>query len=163
MKVLALLAVLVFTGTALLAQKTLPAANLKTLEGEDVDLAVFSGPGKTTIISMWATWCAPCKKELDAIHEVYDTWQSKYKVELVAVTIDTPRQLAKVKPLVDSKGWTFTILSDTDNQLRNSLGVMSIPQTFLVNSRGEIVYEHTGYAPGDELELEAQLKRLSGE
>lgn len=162
MKFLNLLAIILFvhftvSGTA---QNTLPSVNLKTLDGENVDLISFATNGKTTIISMWATWCAPCKKELDAIAEVYEEWQSEYNVELVAITIDTQRQLAKVKPMVASKGWKYTILSDANNQLRNAMGVVSIPQTFVVNSSGEIVYEHTGYSPGDELELEEKLKDL---
>lgn len=144
-------------------QNTLPSTILKTLDGQNVDLISFADNGKTTIISMWATWCAPCKKELDAIAEVYDEWQAKYNVELVAITIDTQRQLAKVKPMVESKGWRFTILSDANNQLRNSMNVMSIPQTFLVSPSGEIIYSHTGYSPGDEFELEEQLKRLVNE
>jgi thiol-disulfide isomerase/thioredoxin len=148
---------------AVFGQNTLPSANLKTLDGQHVDLISFADNGKTTIISMWATWCAPCKKELDAIAEIYEEWQLKYNVELVAITIDTQRQLAKVKPMVESKGWNYTILSDANNQLRNSLGVMSIPQTFVVSPGGEIVYSHTGYSPGDEFELEEQLKRLVNE
>lgn len=142
------------------SQNILPSTTLKTLDGQNVDLISFADNGKTTIISMWATWCAPCKKELDAIADVYDDWQAKYNVELVAITIDTQRQLAKVKPMVESKGWKFTILSDANNQLRNTMNVMSIPQTFLVSPSGEIIYSHTGYSPGDEFELEEELKRL---
>lgn len=165
MKVLQLLTLLVvfLLSTPVFGQNVLPSANLKTLDGKNVDLISFADNGKTTIISMWATWCAPCKKELDAIAEVYEEWQIKYNVELVAITIDTQRQLAKVKPMVESKGWKFTILSDANNQLRNSLGVVSIPQTFIVSSNGEIIYSHTGYSPGDEFELEDQLKRLVNE
>lgn len=144
-----------------LGQKTLPAVSLKTLDGDQVDLRSYADNGKPVIISMWATWCAPCKKELDNIAAVYDAWQSKYNVELVAITIDTHRQLAKVKPMVDSKGWKYTILSDADNQLRTSLGVMSIPQTYLINSAGEIIYSHTGYSPGDEDELEKKLQEIT--
>jgi peroxiredoxin len=165
MKVLHVLAVLViflFSAPAF-GQNTLPSVNLKTLDGKNVDLISFADNGKTTIISMWATWCAPCKKELDAIAEVYEEWQVKYNVELVAITIDTQRQLAKVKPMVESKGWKYTILSDANNQLRNAMGVVSIPQTFIISSSGEIIYSHTGYSPGDEFELEDQLKRLVNE
>lgn len=145
------------------SQNTLPSTSLKTLDGSNIDLISFADNGKTTIISMWATWCAPCKKELDAIAKVYEEWQDKYNVELVAITIDTQRQLAKVKPMVESKGWKYTILSDANNQLRNSMGVVSIPQTFLVSSSGEIIYSHTGYSTGDEFLLEEHLKRSINE
>lgn len=165
MKVLNVLALcfFIFLCSPAFGQKTLPSAALKTLDGQNVDLISFADNGKAKIISMWATWCAPCKKELDAIAEVYEEWQIKYNVELIAITIDTQRQLAKVKPMVESKGWKYTILSDANNTLRNTMGVNSIPQTFLVSPSGEIIYEHTGYSPGDEFELEDQLKRLVNE
>lgn len=165
MKVLRVLSVSLFMiiGVYAFGQNTLPSASLKTLDGQNVDLISFANNGKITIISMWATWCAPCKKELDAIAELYDEWQSKYNVELLAITIDTQRQLAKVKPMVESKGWTYTVLSDANNQMRNTLGVVDIPKTFLVNNLGEIVYTHVGYSPGDEFELEEEIKNLVGE
>jgi len=164
MKVLSILGVLVLLSIGIPAigqnQNTLPSANLKTLDGQNVNLIDFVGNGKITIISMWATWCAPCKKELDAIADLYEGWQEDYNVELLAITIDTQRQLAKVKPMVESKGWTYTILSDSNNQLRNNLGIVNIPQTFIVADDGKIVYTHTGYSPGDEYDLEKELKNL---
>lgn len=143
------------------AQNRLPKAEIKTLEGKTVNLADFGQSGKLTVISLWATWCTPCKQELDAIAELYPEWVEKYGVELVAITIDTQRQLAKVKPLVETKGWEYTILSDANNILGNILNFQTIPQTFLVNKAGEIVYTHSGYVPGDEFELEEKIKAWS--
>lgn len=166
MKVLWVLGVVFLLTSGMMSangQDMLPSVKLKTLEGETVDLASFASNGKVTIISMWATWCAPCKKELDAIAGLYEQWQKKYNVELVAITIDTHRQLAKVKPMVELKAWPYKILSDADNQLRTLLKVESIPQTFVVNTNGVIVYSHTGYSPGDEVELEEQLMNLKGQ
>lgn len=166
MKVLRTLSLAFFMTISLTAfgQNTLPSVTLKTLEGQDVNLASYAAnSGKVIIISMWATWCAPCKKELDALADLYDMWQEKYQVELLAITIDTQRQLAKVKPMVESKGWPFTILSDANNQLMERMGVLSIPHTFVVSNTGEIVYSHIGYAPGDEDELEKKLIELAGQ
>lgn len=165
MKVLGILSLAFFMAIGITAQgqNTLPAITLKTLDGQDVNLATYPADGKVIIISMWATWCAPCKKELDALADLYDTWQEKYQVELLAITIDTQRQFAKVKPMVESKGWPFTILSDANNQLMERMGVLSIPHTFVVSSTGEIVYSHIGYSPGDEIELENKLRELAGQ
>ncbi len=146
---------------SLQAQKQLPEAEIKTLEGKTVNLADFGKSGKITVISLWATWCTPCKQELDAIAELYPEWVEKYNVELVAITIDTQRQLAKVKPLVETKGWEYTVLSDANNILGNILNFQTIPQTFLVNKAGEIVYTHSGYVPGDEFELEEKIREWS--
>lgn len=146
-----------------LAQNSLPSAEVKTLNGETVNLQDFANNGKLTIISLWATWCAPCKKELDAIAELYEEWQEVYNVELIAISIDTRRQLAKVKPMVETKGWPFLILSDANNTLTNVLNYQTIPQTYLVDTNGQIVYSHNGYLPGDEYELEDKLKAIKAE
>ena len=141
-------------------QKSLPSAEVKTLDGQSVDIQEYARNGKITVISFWATWCSPCKKELDAIADLYEGWQEEYDMELVAITMDTQRALAKVKPMVESKGWPFTILSDANQVLRNSLNFQTIPQTFLLDQQGNIVFTHSGYVPGDEYELEEKIKAL---
>ncbi|HRF37260.1 MAG TPA: TlpA disulfide reductase family protein, partial [Saprospiraceae bacterium] len=118
--------------------------------------------GKITVLSFWATWCKPCQQELDAISEVYPEWQEKYGVQLVAVTIDTQRALAKVGPMVESKGWEYIILSDPNGAMPAALNFQSIPQTFLLDAKGNVIYEHTGYIPGNEFDMEEKIKAAAG-
>jgi cytochrome c biogenesis protein CcmG/thiol:disulfide interchange protein DsbE len=139
-------------------QKTLPSIDVKTLNGKTVNIQEYAENGKITILSFWATWCSPCKKELDAIAEIYPDWQEEYDAELVAITIDTQRALAKVKPMVESKGWEYTVLSDANQKLQQALNFQTIPQTFLLDKEGNIIYSHSGYVPGDEYELEDKIK-----
>ena len=150
---------LFFTATA--QNKTLPDVTVKTLEGKTVNMQDFGSTGKITVISFWATWCAPCKKELDAIADVYADWQDDYNMELVAVSIDTRRAAATIPALVSSKGWEYTVLSGKPTDLQTAFNFQTIPQTFLVNQKGEIVYHHNGYVPGDEYELEDKIKALA--
>ena len=140
----------------------LPAVDVKTLDGESINIQEFGENGKITVISFWATWCLPCKKELDAIAEMYPEWQEDYDMELLAITIDNARGLSKVRPMVEEKGWEFEILSDAGENLKRALNFQTVPQTFLLNQEGEIVYSHSGYAPGDEFELEDKIKKLAG-
>jgi thiol-disulfide isomerase/thioredoxin len=145
------------------AQQSLPNLNAQTLDGQVVNLLdTYGGQnGKVTVFSFWATWCSPCKKELDAIADLYPDWQEEYGVELVAITIDTRRNLAKVGPMVETKGWEYTILSLNDQEARVAFNFSSIPQTFVVDKDGNIVYNHNGYVPGDEYELEDKIAELS--
>lgn len=145
------------------AQREIPSVKLRTLKGKMVDIQDYTGKGKPTIISFWATWCAPCKKELDAIALLYEDWQAAFGVELLAISIDDQRALAKVRPMVQSKGWPFTVLSDSNQQLKNALNFQSVPQTFLLDKDGRIVYSHTGYLPGDEYELEDKIRETAGD
>jgi cytochrome c biogenesis protein CcmG, thiol:disulfide interchange protein DsbE len=144
------------------ALQQLPSIQLKTLKGEDVDLLSYARNGKITVVSFWATWCAPCKREFDAIAEVYPDWQQKYNMELIAVTIDGARALSKVGPMVAAKGWDFEMLADADQVSQQALDYQTIPQTFVVDLDGNIVWSHNGYKPGDEKELEEVLADLSG-
>ena len=142
--------------------RTLPEVYVKTLDGQRVNIQNYGNNDKITVMSFWATWCAPCKRELDALMEFYPDWQESYNAEILAITIDNARALAKVKPLVVHKGWPYEILSDPNQELQQALNFQAIPQTFVLNREGEIVYEHTGYKPGDEYDLDDLIKELAG-
>ena len=139
----------------------IPSVDIKTLEGKTVNIQDYIGQGKITVISFWATWCSPCKKELDAISDIYGEWQSEYNMELLAITVDDSRSLTKVPAMIETKGWEFTVLSDSKSDLRKALNFQAVPQTFLLDENGDIVYSHSGYTPGDEFELEEKIKALA--
>ncbi len=152
---------LFFSSVILFANGTpFPSVAIKTLDGKSINIHDFTKNGKITVVSFWATWCTPCKRELDAINEVYSEWEDKYNIQLLAITIDDARGLSKVPAMVKSKGWEFTVLADSKQDLQRALNFQTIPQTFLINQNGEIVYAHNGYNPGDELELEKKIADL---
>lgn len=140
--------------------KTLPSANVKTLEGQSLNVQELGKSGKITVISFWATWCSPCKKELDAIKDYYADWQKDYDMELVAVSVDDTRTAAKIPAMVKEKGWGYRILLDNNKEFQQTANVASVPHTLLLDASGNIVFEHIGYTPGDELELEEKMKAL---
>ncbi|MEM9824762.1 MAG: TlpA disulfide reductase family protein [Bacteroidota bacterium] len=142
--------------------KTLPSVNIKNLDGKTVNIQDFAKNGKITVLSFWATWCHPCKRELDAIADLYPDWQDDYDMELVAITIDDARSMRKVKPLVETKGWEYLVLSDANEDLKRALNFQTVPMTLLLDQNGNIVYEHNSYSPGDEIELEDKIKLLAG-
>lgn len=145
------------------AQKTVPSVNVKTLDGKTVNLKEYTeASGKIIIIDFWATWCSPCKKELDTVAEYYDEWQKKYNVELLAITIDNQRALPKVPGIVESKGWDYTIFAGNEEDMRNAFNFQTIPQTLVIDKNGKIVFEHNGYVAGDEEELEKAVAKAAG-
>ena len=89
-------------GASISPDKPFPSARLKTLDGKGVVLNETFGKNKLTVVSFWATWCSPCKKELDAMKELYGEWKA-LGIELVAVTIDDAQALNKVKPMIAQK------------------------------------------------------------
>lgn len=160
MKKILALALLAFS-LQTFAQDELPNVNVTTLNGDTVsilDLATASD--NPVIISLWATWCVPCLKELDAISEVYEDWQDETRVTLLAISVDDSRTVRRVKPLINGKGWDYTILLDTNNDVKRALGAATVPLTVLVKD-GKIVYRHSGYSPGAENELYKKVKEFS--
>ena len=143
------------------SDKLFPKASVKTLEGKTVEISDYIGKGNPTVVSFWATWCSPCKRELDAIAEIYPDWQEEYGVDLIAISIDDARATAKIPGMVTTKGWEYTVLVDTPQKFGQELGFQTIPQTFLLDGEGNIVYSHNGYTPGDEFELEEKIKKLA--
>ena len=142
------------------AQDTLPTSEIKTLNGETTTLEKLSKENNLMVISLWATWCVPCKNELDAINEVYIDWQDETNVKLFAISVDDARTVSRVKPLVNGKAWDFSVLLDTNNDLKRALGASTIPLTLIIKN-GKIVYRHSGYTPGSEDELFEEIKKHS--
>lgn len=154
-----LLAILIFSTTSY-SQNELPNVDLSSMEGNTETLRDITNKEGVTVISLWATWCVPCLKELDAINEIYTDWQDETKVELIAVSVDDSRTVKRVKSLVNGKDWDFKVLLDTNNDLKRALNASSIPLTILVKDN-KIVYKHSGYSPGAEYELYEKIKELS--
>lgn len=140
--------------------QVLPQVVLKDINGNNVDISTLADHGGLTVISFWATWCKPCIKELKNIDALYEEWQEKYDVKLIAVSVDDTRNTIKVKPFVNSQGWAYEVLLDPNADLQRALNVTNPPVTFLLNQKGQIVYTHTGYLEGDEFELEEHMEEL---
>lgn len=148
--------------STLLSNKALPSVVLSDMEGKKVNTSElgFNGP---VIISFWATWCSPCKRELNTIHELYTDWQEATGVNLVAVSVDDQKTMNSVSLYVNGKGWEYLVLMDPNGDFKRAMGVNNVPHTFLVDAQGKIVYSHNNYAPGDEDKLYAELLKLSAQ
>jgi thiol-disulfide isomerase/thioredoxin len=140
--------------------KTIPNVKVKNLKGELVETKNFNNDGKPFVINFWATWCKPCIMELNNIHEVYEKWQKETGIKIIAVSIDDVRSSKKVAPFVMGRNWKFEVYLDENGDFKRALKVNNPPHSFLVNSKGEIVWEHNGYASGDEEILYEQILKL---
>ena len=154
---------LCFLATTLLtyAQK-LPSATLQTIDNKTVSTKTISSKEGLVVVSFWATWCSPCKKELNTIHELYEDWQAETGVKLVAVSIDDEKTKSQVPTYVNGKAWDYLVLLDPNGDFKRAMGVNNVPHTFLLDKDGNIVYTHNNYAPGDEEKLYQEIKKLGG-
>jgi len=157
---------ILITASLVAQDRTLPNIKVKTLSGKSINIQSIAldgslNDGNPIVISFWATWCKPCKKELNTIAEIYEEWQDETGVKLVAVSIDDARSMSKVAPYVNSADWDYEVYLDPNRELARSLNVSTVPHTFLLNGKGKIVWEHKGYIDGDEEELYEQIEKIS--
>ena len=141
--------------------RSLPSIDIKTLNGRTINTKSLENNGKPIVISFWATWCVPCKKELNAIAEVYEDWQEETGVKLVAISIDDTRSMSKVAPYVNASDWEYEVYLDPNGDLKRAMGVQQVPHTFLLNGENKIVWQHRTYVDGDEEELFEEIKELA--
>lgn len=139
----------------------LPAVALKDLDGKSINTSDLAQPGQPTLICFWATWCSPCKRELNTYAELYADWQEETGVQIVAVSIDDQRSVRRVAPYVNSVMWDYTVLLDPNKDFARAMQVINVPHTFLVDGEGNVVWQHNNYAPGDEDEVHEELLKLA--
>ncbi|GIZ14931.1 TlpA family protein disulfide reductase [Capnocytophaga catalasegens] len=160
MKHLIITFLLTLIGLCGFSQNYLSNIELKNLENKSVNIATYNTVNHPIIISFWATWCAPCIKELKTFHKHYKQWQSKYNVELLAIATDDAKTKNRVKSLVKGAQWQYTIFFDDNQELKRSLNIANIPYT-LILYKGKAVFVHSGYTPGVETEIEKKLQLLT--
>lgn len=150
-------------GIALAQNATLPQnITLKALDGSSVQTSAIQNDGKPIIVNFWATWCKPCNRELNTI-ELYEEWQEETGVKIVAISIDDARSAQRVKPHVDGNGWEYEVYIDQNQDFKRAMNVVNPPHTFVINGKGEIVWQHASYVEGDEEELIEVVRKVAAE
>jgi peroxiredoxin len=159
MKKLLITALAVFAVSAAMAQ--LPNVKVKNAKGAEVSTSTILDAKKPTIISFWSTTCKPCILELNTINDQLVDWLDEADFQVVAVSIDDVRSSSKAKSLAAGNGWDdFTVLYDENQELKRAMNVTIVPQVYVLDASGKIVYQHTGYTAGSEMELLEQVKAL---
>ncbi|MEM0995386.1 MAG: TlpA disulfide reductase family protein [Bacteroidota bacterium] len=127
--------------------------DLKTVSGETINSSkLFAQNGKPTVLLFWMTTCVPCQYELAAIHKKYDSWTKEADFNFYAISMEMPKYAHQFAPHVKKKAWQFEAYFDFERQFRYIMpdGLNGLPQTFLLDKDGEIVYHKRKYRMGDE-------------
>ena len=122
----------------------MPEFKTKTTEGEEITSDVFK-KSKLTVVNLWGSWCQPCVEEIPELQKLYENMKDK-GVNVIGVAQDGDTELDAVKEIIAQDNVTYTnIIPDEDDPLKGF--VMSsqlFPNTFLVDSEGNIVANITG-------------------
>jgi cytochrome c biogenesis protein CcmG, thiol:disulfide interchange protein DsbE len=144
--------------TELSGGKTAPEFRLQDIDKNTVELKKITGKGPV-LINFWATWCKPCVEEMAEFSKIYNELKDK-GFEMLAVSVDNEKTVAKVKPFVKSKNFNFTVLLDTNGETARKYYVQAVPATFLLDKDGRIVYQSSGFKKGDEIKLRKKIEEL---
>ena len=141
-----------------ISAQTVPNFRLKNLDNRVVSYNSLKGD-TFTVIDFWATWCKPCVKSIPKLVEMSEEFKSK-GVNFVGISVDGPRNLAKVKPFARSLGIKYPVLLDVNSDIMARLRVRAVPSMLVVNSDDEIVYYHEGYKSGEEKMIREEILKL---
>ena len=144
-----------------IAAAQVPSVVVENSKGESFDTRSLLDEGKPMIISFWSTSCKPCIRELDAVYDALPDWLEEADFRVVAVSTDDSRLLAKAKSFSEGRGWgeDFVLLFDKNQDFMRAMNVSVVPHVFVVDAKGKVVYSHTSYVPGNELELFKAIKK----
>jgi thiol-disulfide isomerase/thioredoxin len=159
-KKISIITALFFTALVTFGQNSIPTIKVKSLMGDEVPFSdLFTNNDTITIVSFWATWCAPCIKEIDAFTEKLPEWQKSYPIKLIGVSVDDSRTANRVKSFVKGRGWTFEMYQDINNDLKRALNIPNVPHTMAVKNN-TVLFHTDGYVPGNEDEI---IEKIYGE
>jgi peroxiredoxin len=128
-----------------------------TLGGEPTDLASVAH-GRVALVSLWATWCDGCQRELDALNRLDATTAPAKDAVVIGVAVGEPRET--VAAFVRRRGLRYTQLVDEDFRFADSLGERRVPATLVFDRAGRIVFRGDAL---DERGLAALRDALGGE
>jgi thiol-disulfide isomerase/thioredoxin len=133
---------------------SLPSVTVATLRGEPVEVRRVAG-GRVALVSLWATWCEACQKEMDALNRL----DAKAGADAIVIGIAVGEEREKIATFTQQRGLRYVQLVDSDFAFADAIGQRRLPATIVVNRQGQIVYR------GDALDgagLDALRKAIAG-
>jgi peroxiredoxin len=128
-------------------QKTLvgkPAPDFQFGGASEQPVSLSDLKGSPVLLNFWATWCGPCVHEMPYLQQVWDEWQAR---GLVLLAINIGESSSEVQSFMQSQGFSFPVLLDSDGAIAYQYGVGPIPTTFFIDGKGIIQQVQVGAFP----------------
>jgi cytochrome c biogenesis protein CcmG/thiol:disulfide interchange protein DsbE len=141
-----------------IAPRPVPAVALAPIEGGELVLAETRG--KVVVLNFWSSWCVPCQEEAPALERA---WQRVRERDVLVVGVNMWEPLSDARRFVRDYRITFPNAPDPNGRLAIELGLTGIPETYIVDARGQIVRRWVGPIGEDRLlamvaEVEAESR-----
>ena len=137
--------------------------DLKLVDGSTIKSDQLLKSGKPTVLLFWLTTCYPCRLELKAIKDKYAQWQQEADFNLYAISTDFAKNYHNFVKRIETEQWPWQAYNDVNREFRRVMpgGLNGLPQTFILDKNGEIVYHKRKYRPGDEDALFEKVKAIA--
>ena len=143
--------------------KSAPTFFARTLENKNFYFSDELKKENPIVLSFFATWCGPCRVEMPVLDSISTEFPhiSFYLVNVSGLEqggVKFKEDPVKVKAMVEYLKVDIPVIMDKYGLTAEKYGALNLPTLVVIDEEGKIVYEHTGYARGDELELIKILK-----
>jgi len=108
-----------------------PALVVQELDGQTFDLGALRG--KVVIVSFWATWCPPCRKEMPVLNAFYRRYHSQ-GLEMIGLSADRPHDRSDVIKVMQSFSYPAAMLDDA--KVNDFDTPSELPQTIVIDGHG---------------------------
>lgn len=125
--------------------QAVPPFELADLQGRTWRLTDLKG--KTAFVNVWATWCAPCRKELPHLQRLYE--RVKDRPDVVLLTMNVDEKVSEVQPFVAKNAYTFPVIP-AHEYVRKTLTTTGIPRNWVIDAGGVWRFDEVGYRDGED-------------
>ncbi len=127
------------------APVAVPSVIVQDLAGNPVDLEARLSNGEVTVLNFWATWCAPCKREMPTLAALQDAFADR-PLQVLTLAMDRAGPDALRAFMADVGADRLEILRDPIMEVSAPYSVTGLPITIVVDIEGYEVFRHAGVA-----------------
>ncbi|MBN2378198.1 TlpA family protein disulfide reductase [candidate division WOR-3 bacterium] len=138
-------------------RKASPDFTLEDMSGKSHVLSAYQG--KVVLLDFWATTCGPCKQEIPHLVALYNKYKSQGFVAF-GIGLDKKSNLERY---LGANPIAYPVLVDERGSAATLYGVNAIPRTLLIDKKGRVAFDHIGYKPGMEAQIEQEITALLAE
>ena len=120
-----------------------PEFQAVSLEDQQRIVSLADYAGRTILVNLWATWCAPCRQETPYLQSVYEENQDR-GLMVVGVSVDSPSALDLVEGFLEEMGVTYDILLDPEMVSTNAFAPIGYPASYLIDGDGIVRFTRLG-------------------